>query len=84
MDREPEVTRVPARMLCPVPAVGAAMAHITINQYLQQVTFGRPRREPSAGSLLLFAFRTLGSEWAAVTCLAEVEVFNACPAESAR
>ncbi|XP_023378684.1 PCI domain-containing protein 2 isoform X3 [Pteropus medius] len=37
MDREPEVTRVPARMLCPVPAVGAAMAHITINQYLQQV-----------------------------------------------
>ncbi|XP_024900786.1 PCI domain-containing protein 2 isoform X3 [Pteropus alecto] len=37
MDREPEVTRIPARMLCPVPAVGAAMAHITINQYLQQV-----------------------------------------------
>uniref|UniRef100_A0A9L0RD09 PCI domain containing 2 n=1 Tax=Equus caballus TaxID=9796 RepID=A0A9L0RD09_HORSE len=36
-DRRPEVTRDWARRRRPGPAVGAAMAHITINQYLQQV-----------------------------------------------
>ena len=54
-------------MLRSVPAVGAVMAHITINQYLQQVTLVTPRRALSGGSsLFCFGLPDLGMRWAAV------------------
>lgn len=46
----PEVTRGPTLKLRPAPGVGSIMAHITINQYLQQVMFVGFRCTWSSGS----------------------------------
>lgn len=72
-------------MLRPVPAVGAGMAHITINQYLQQVTLVPLRRARSAGSSpFCFGLSDLGMRWAAALCLAGVRLDTAGPPESVR